>query len=129
MRRVGRLVMAAGLATTVAGPPVIAGATDLAAQVVASGERRGPLVRNARPAPARPFTRLFQVAPLSPPATPRPAPRAFLSASPAPAAPGPRVVCGMVVIPADPGIDPKILTAPRGDARYPVRAMTPPRCR
>ena len=47
-----------------------------------------------------------------------------------PAAPPPRVVCGMRVIPMDPNIDPKIFAGPKpGDTRYTIRAIEPPVCK
>lgn len=129
MHRPARVLLAAGLVAVVAGSPAAAGPADLASQVLSSGERRGLLVQDDRPAPARPFTRLFQVPPLSPAGAPRPAPRAFPSTPPPPATRGPSVLCGMVVIPADPGIDPKILASPPGgSARYSVRIVPPPAC-
>ncbi len=43
---------------------------------------------------------------------------------------GPRVVCGMTLIPANPGIDPKMAVEPpaRDDVRYTIRAIEPPAC-
>lgn len=47
---------------------------------------------------------------------------------PKPAAP--RVVCGMTLIPADPGVDPGIAAPPSSNStRFTVRAVEPPNCR
>lgn len=43
---------------------------------------------------------------------------------------GPRMVCGMTIIPADPKTDPKIAIEPkRRDTRYTIRAIEPPICK
>ena len=43
--------------------------------------------------------------------------------------PGRKIVCGMVVIEADPGIDPKILVPPPADsATSKIRRIVPPTC-
>lgn len=129
MRTARRVLCVAGIATVVAGSLAAAGPADLPMQAVSSGERRGPLGQYGRQAPARPFARLFQVPPLSPSRAPGPAPRALPSTPPAPARPGPRTVCGMVVIPVDPAVDAGILAGrPRGDTRYSMRVITPPAC-
>lgn len=48
----------------------------------------------------------------------------------APATPPPRVVCGMLVMPMDPNIDPKIFIERKPDGtRYTIRSIPPPICK
>jgi hypothetical protein len=47
----------------------------------------------------------------------------------APASPKPKVVCGMVIIPADPLLDPRMgVEPPNRDTRFTIRAVQPPVC-
>jgi hypothetical protein len=42
----------------------------------------------------------------------------------------PRVVCGMTIVPVDPGIDPKMAATPQPTGtRYAIRAIQPPMCK
>lgn len=47
-----------------------------------------------------------------------------------PAKPTPKVVCGMLLIPTDPAIDPKMLITPPKDPKveHSIRAIDPPIC-
>ena len=42
--------------------------------------------------------------------------------------PQPRVVCGMLLLPADPSIDPRIRVQPPTDADYKIKVVRPPVC-
>jgi hypothetical protein len=70
---------------------------------------------SARPTPASPYRNLFQ-------------PR-----DPAPASPSQpakkRVVCGMTIVQADPGLDSKMVSPPKNDqVKYTIRAVPPTTC-
>ena len=82
-------------------------------------------VRQAQPNVPRsdkdPYRNLFKTAP--PPAPDQ---------SPQPSREAPKVVCGTLIIPADPKIDPGINIDPyatRPDMRYTIRRLTPPICK
>ena len=40
----------------------------------------------------------------------------------------PRVVCGMVVVPIDPAVDPHMVKAAPSDVTFHMRVVTPPVC-
>ena len=68
-----------------------------------------------RPSPVNPYRNLFQ------PRDARPA----SPSEPAKAA----IVCGMTVIQADPSLDSKMVSPPKGDGvKYTIRAVPPPIC-
>jgi hypothetical protein len=74
-----------------------------------------------RPAPANPYGQLFDV-------------QNNLKRQLADAAPSdlrPKVVCGMLVIPADPNVDPKIAIPPNKapNLEFKIRAIDPPMCK
>lgn len=69
------------------------------------------------PEPANPYKNLFQ---------PKTIEQAARSQQRADNTAKPRVVCGMTLIPADPGIDPKIYVAPRNDATHDTMRVIPP---
>ena len=67
------------------------------------------------PAPANPYTKLFQL------------PKGLVD--PRPAERKPKVVCGMTIIPADPKIDPKmVVQRPFDGVDYKIRTIDPPVC-
>jgi hypothetical protein len=45
------------------------------------------------------------------------------------AEPAPKVLCGMVMVPANPKIDPRMITEPRRDITFAIRAYPRPACR
>ena len=101
------------------GTGVITAATDRQAGAVPPHLTRQGFL--APPVRKDPFERLF-----APPKR-----QASLPASPQQREPEPRpkVVCGMVLIPADPSIDPRIrFEAPKRDTRFTIRAVQPPVC-
>jgi hypothetical protein len=70
-----------------------------------------------------PYRNLFGPSPRLQNIRPRPGtPRAV--------APTPKVVCGMVVVPADPSVDPKIFARqPDGTRTFSMRSLAPPMCK
>lgn len=68
---------------------------------------------------ASPYDKLFQAPQAPKPVSPEKT-----------AAAKPKVVCGMLLIPADPSIDPKMSVTPPKDAgvKHTMRAITPPVC-
>jgi hypothetical protein len=43
-------------------------------------------------------------------------------------APKTRIVCGMTVVEANPGLDPKMAVSPKANVRHTIRAVEPPTC-
>jgi hypothetical protein len=75
---------------------------------------------------ANPYSKLFEVTDLKKSVS------QALSAQQArqPKSTQPKVVCGMIVIPADLSIDPKIRAElPKTDTQYTIRAVPPPVCK
>ena len=72
---------------------------------------------------SNPYSDLFQPSPLVKPSEHTQVTQPSASAKP-------KVVCGMTVIPADPGIDPKfIVPLPDRPTRYTMRLIEPPICK
>ena len=91
-----------------------------AEQPVPDPQLRGRLA--ALRSSANPYQQLFSVPELS-----TPLPSASQPATVAP--PKTRVVCGMTIVPAHPGGDPKMVLEPRRDGvDYKIRAIDPPIC-
>jgi hypothetical protein len=57
------------------------------------------------------------------PTAPKPA-----TPSPSPSPQKPFVVCGTLVVPANPGVDPKIRVAPPAGVEHTMRILIPPMC-
>ena len=76
----------------------------------------------SQPAPTRradPYKKLFQPPPLE-----------QMARAQRPTSSAPRIVCGMIVIPTDPNIDPKIFIERKpDDTRYTIRSIEPPVCK
>lgn len=93
---------------------------------LASAGQTPPSVAPAQTPQAKPYESLFAPSGQIRPAPP--APRVVVPEREA--APKPRVVCGMTLIPADPTVDPRIaVTPPQTATRYTILAVPPPMCR
>jgi hypothetical protein len=109
-------------------PPPSQRGADAAAvspQPPPSSRRSNPFDQLFSPAPDAGFGRRPRVLPRFEPAGSSPPAAAGSGSTAWP----PNVVCGMVLIPGDPGIDPGIqLKARDPDVRYTIRAIQPPIC-
>jgi hypothetical protein len=109
---------------------VLAGAAAGSVSAMATGDvQAAPAANVATHSPAttrsNPYATLFQ-----PRTTPSPRFDTRTPPGGTTARQGPRMVCGMTIITADPGIDPGISApAPPTTTRFTIRAVEPPICR
>ncbi len=102
----------------------VAAADDPQASSPVAGERREEPTLFAQHPDRKPYLKLFKGSRV--PVVEQRATRPNEAAR----TPQPKVVCGMVLIPADPDIDPGMRVSPpqTDDTRYTIRAVKPPMC-